>query len=467
VSDDRPPVESPTDLTRRELLRRAGTGAAALVAGGAAAQQAAGAQLKRRVYGVPKYRHKELAGTLRILQWSHFVPAYDRWFDNVYTKAWGRANDTEVIVDHVNQADLPARVAAEAAAGKGHDMVSLLAPGPQYEDRVIDHKEIVQEVARKRGKMADVCFRSSYNPKTKKYHGFPDFYAPDPVNYRSDLWGEVGLKPTTWENVLKAAPKLRDNGHPVGIGMSNEIDSNMAMMALMMCFGSFIQSRDQRVILNTKATREALSFARSLFRNGMSNEIFAWTAASNNQAMLAGRLSLALNAISITRSAELSNQDLARKIALAPIPAGPKGRLGLEHVMYTYMIWKFAENKKMATKFLADIQIKYTGAFENSRFYNFPSFPASVRNIPVRLARDPNAPKGKYNVLNTINRRYTKNVGYPGFSNAAIGELFDTFLIPQMFAEVAQGKRTPDEAARDYQRRIGSVFAKWRGRKKI
>jgi len=422
---------------------------------------------KNVAYGAPKYAKKELAGTLRILQWSHFVPAYDVWFDKTYTKAWGRANDTEVIVDHVNQADLPARVAAEAAAGRGHDLVSQLAPAPQYEDRVIDHKEIVQEVRKKRGKMADVCFRSSYNPRTKKYHGFPDFYAPDPVNYRTDLWGEIGMRPTTWDNVLKAAPRLRAKNNPVGIGMSNEIDSNMALIALMMCFGAFIQNRDQRVTLNTKATRDALKFARELFRRGMSNEIFAWTAASNNQAFLAGRLSFALNAISITRSAELTNQELARKIALAPIPAGPKGRLGLEHVMYTYMIWKFAANKKAAVKFLADIQIKYTGAFENSRFYNFPSFPNSVRNIPTRLARDTNQPLGKYKVLDEINRKYTKNVGYPGYSNAAVGELFDLFLIPQMFAEVAQGKRTPDDAARDYQRRIGSIFAKWRRRGKI
>ena len=468
MSDDRPTVETQNDdLTRRELLRRAGTGAAALVAGGAAAEKAAGAQLKRRVYGVPKYRHKELAGTLRILQWSHFVPAYDRWFDNVYTKAWGRANDTEVIVDHVNQADLPGRVAAEAAAGRGHDMVAQLAPAPQYEDRVINHKEIVQEVTKKRGKMVDVCYRSCYNPKTKKYHGFPDSYAPDPVNWRTDYWGEVGARPTTWEAVLRAAPRLRRNNHPIGIGMSNEIDSNMALMAMMMCFGSFIQNREGRVILNTKATREVLSFARSLFRNGMSNEIFAWTAASNNQAFLAGRLSLALNAISITRSAELSNQDLARRIALAPIPAGPRGRLGLEHVMHTYMIWNFAQNKRMAVKFLTDLEIKYIGAFENSRFYNFPSFPRSVTNVPRRLSRDASTPRGKYSILNTIAQRYTKNVGYPGFSNAAIGELFDTFLIPQMFAEVAQGKRTPDEAARDYQRRIGTIFSKWRRRGKI
>ncbi|HWZ86208.1 MAG TPA: carbohydrate ABC transporter substrate-binding protein, partial [Thermoanaerobaculia bacterium] len=26
--------------------------------------------------------------TLKIVQWSHFVPAYDKWFDGVFTKEW-------------------------------------------------------------------------------------------------------------------------------------------------------------------------------------------------------------------------------------------------------------------------------------------------------------------------------------------------------------------------------------------
>ena len=52
--------------------------------------------------------------------------------------------------------------------------------------------------------------------------------------------------------MLKAAPKLRAMGHPIGVGMSNEIDSNMALMAMMMCFGSFIQNKEQRVVLNSR-----------------------------------------------------------------------------------------------------------------------------------------------------------------------------------------------------------------------
>jgi multiple sugar transport system substrate-binding protein len=454
-NDDAREVEGRT--TRRDVLKRAGVGAATVATGSLFA--------KTKVAGAAKYPHRELAGTLRIIQWSHFVPAYDTWFDNVYVKRWGEANDTEVIVDHINQADIPARAAAEVAAQSGHDIFFFLSPPAQYESQVINHNEIVQEVNKKRGRMKPLAHRATYNPRTRKYFAFSDNYVPDPVNWRTDLWGEVGIRPTTWENVLRAAPRLRAMGNPIGIGMSNEIDSNMALMAMMMCFGSFIQNEEQRVVLNSKETVEVLKFGRELFRQGMSNEIFAWTASSNNQAMVAGRLSMALNAISITRTAEGTNPELASKINLAPIPAGPNGRLGLEHVMGAYVIWRFARNKETAKKFLADLEIKYIGAFENSKFYNFPSWPRSVTNIPRRLARDPVAkPAGKYRILGTIAERYTLNPGYPGYTNAAMDEIFNKFLIPQMFAEVAQGKRTPEEAARVYDRSFRGIYQRWRNR---
>src|SRR5262245_51118313 len=66
--------------------------------------------------------------TLKIAQWSHFVPDYDKWFDGIYTKAWGDKNNTEVIVDHINLKELPARGAAEVQAKKGHDLFMFLSP---------------------------------------------------------------------------------------------------------------------------------------------------------------------------------------------------------------------------------------------------------------------------------------------------------------------------------------------------
>jgi multiple sugar transport system substrate-binding protein len=450
------------ELTRRELIRRAGLGAVVLVYGGAG--------VKTSVAGAAQFRHKQLRGTLRIIQWSHFVPAYDRWFDNVYVKRWGDANDVEVHVDHVNLAELPSRAASEVAAQSGHDLFQFLSPPAAYEDRVIAVNDIVQQVERKVGKIGPVGRKSTYNPRTKKYFGFADNYVPDPVHYRRDLWGEVGLRPTSWENVRRAAPRLKAMGNPVGIGMSNELDSNMALIALLQCFGAYIQNREARVTIKSKGTRDALNFMRDLYKRGMTSEVFAWTAASNNDAFLAGRLSMALNAVSIARSAELRNLRFNRDIAILPIPDGPGPRMGLEHVMGVYVIWRFAQNKAAAKKFLVDIGTQYTGHFLNSYFYNFPAFPGSVKNVPVRLRRQtdyPNELPGRYSVLETISKRYTTNVGHPGYSNAAIDEVFNKFLIPQMFARVARDEMTADEAMRAAHRDISKIFNKWRARKKI
>ncbi|MGH2375795.1 MAG: twin-arginine translocation signal domain-containing protein, partial [bacterium] len=71
-------------VTRRDLLKIAAAGAAAASVGSFANVHFAFAQQRR----------------LTILHWSHFVPGYDRWFDGEYVKEWGRANNTEVVVDH-------------------------------------------------------------------------------------------------------------------------------------------------------------------------------------------------------------------------------------------------------------------------------------------------------------------------------------------------------------------------------
>jgi hypothetical protein len=117
------------------------------------------------------------------------------------------------------------------------------------------------------------------------------------------------------------------------------------------------------------------------------------------------------------------------------------------------------------------MQTRYTPHFQNSGFYNFPAWPGGVRGgfkaVRRAAARDQHRPLGKYTILTTIAQKYTTNVGHPGFSNAAVDEVFNKFLIPQMFAEVARGERSPDEAARVYQRQIGQIFAKWRRRGKI
>jgi multiple sugar transport system substrate-binding protein len=459
------PDEAPRSqgLTRSELLKRAGVGAAVVGAAGSGASKAFG------FAGPMKYKGRWLKGDLSILQWVHFVPDYDKWFNDTWLTSWGQQNDVHVTVDHIANTQLDARAAAEVAAQSGHDIFQFLSPPSIYEDQVINHASIVHEVERKVGKMGALAKLSTYNPKTKKYFALSDNYVPDPVIWRHDLWYGLGEAPTTWDHVLKAAPKLKNIGHPVGIGMSNELDSNMANIGMMMCFGSFIQNADNKLTINSKATVEALKFHASLYQQGETDEIFGWNPASNNNFLYSGKGSLILNAISATRTPEALGLPFSDQLWIWPIPAGPHGRYGLEHVMGCYVVWKFAKNIPAAQKFLADLCINYKQATDASKLYNFPSFPGAYpfKQIYKTAAADPHKPHGKYTILTKIAEKYTHNVGYPGFSNAAINEIFTTYLIPQMFAQVAQGKMSASDAARSAQSAMKPIFDKWRANGKI
>jgi multiple sugar transport system substrate-binding protein len=458
-------VRANSELTRRDLLKRGTAAAFAISMFGGLTDRAFG------FYGPLKYAHKQLAGELRIMQWAHFVPAYDQWLDNTYVKRWGEANDVEVKVDHINNALLYSTGASQVAAQSGHDLFWFISPPSTFQKQAIPVTDIVQEVGRKLGPMTRVARKSTYNPRTKQFYGFPDDYAPDPVQYRRSHLQEAGVSLNSWESLRQGAAKLKAIGHPVGLGMSNEIDSNMLLTSLLYCYGGFIQNEENRIVIGQGAPRrgaiEALTVMRDIYRRGMSDEVFAWTAASNNQAFLAGRLSVALNAISIARSAELSgNTPLSDDTWLASIPRGPHMRMGNEHVMGVFLIWKFAKNKAAAKKYLVDQQLGYREHFIRSGFYNFPAWTGAIKGgfkeIRRLSAQDSHKPRGKYTILTTIAEKYTTNPGHPGNTTPVMDEIYNTFLIPQMFAEVAQGKSTPSEAVSDFARKAQGIYRKWR-----
>src|SRR5260370_7739901 len=60
--------------------------------------------------------------TLKMLQWSHFVPQFDTWFDG-FAKDWGKKNGITVTVDHIPHLEEPARAASDAAAGAAHYLI--------------------------------------------------------------------------------------------------------------------------------------------------------------------------------------------------------------------------------------------------------------------------------------------------------------------------------------------------------
>src|SRR2546427_11389557 len=102
------PALTPSTVSRRRFLTVAGAGVTTSALLTMLDAREAPAQIK--------------GTTLRILQWSHFIPAYDAWYDK-FAKERGDKNGVKVRLDHIPHLDIPARMAAEFAAGAGHDII--------------------------------------------------------------------------------------------------------------------------------------------------------------------------------------------------------------------------------------------------------------------------------------------------------------------------------------------------------
>ena len=447
-------------LTRSQLLRGA--------AGAAVGTAVAGVAPSYAFAGPLRYAGRWLAGDLSLVQWAHFIPAYDGWFTK-WAREWGEQNDVDVSVDREPYTDLPALAAQEVKRQRGHDIFGFLSPPAQYEDQVIDHRDIVSEVEKAVGPYGESGRRSTYNPRTKKYFGVSDYYVPAPLIWRHDVWNNVGQSPATWDHVRDAAAPLKESGHPIGLGMANEADSNVALISFLMCFGAFLQDESGALTIDSERTIEAVRFLADVQARGGESTVYDWNPASNNQFVLSGKGSLIVNAISPIRRAEDLTMPFRRELWIWPIPSGPGGRMSLGQYTAVYSVWKFAKNREAAEKFIADVCLAASEATPASRFFNYPSFPGAhpLKQIYKAAAADTHPPKGKYSILTTVASKYTRNVGYPGHANAAVQETLDRFLVPRMFAQVSQGTLSAEDSVRATAAEMKGIWAKWRAAGKV
>jgi len=458
-------------ITRRDFIKTAGAGVLATGLG--------------PTIFIP--RQARAAGKeLKILQWAHFVPRYDQeWFDN-FAKKWGEANGVEVTVDHVNIGQVVPRASAELAAGQGHDLIETFAPPAQLEPSLLDLTDVNQEAEKRFGKQLALCKRSSFNPKTKKYYGFCHGWVIDPGDYRKSLWEKVGKAggPETWEDLITYGGEIKQkHGVQLGIGLSQEIDSNMAARALLWSYDTGVQDAKENVIINNERTIEAVKFMAELYKTAMTPEVFAWQAASNNRALIAGKASYILNSISAYRSGQKKKPEIAKDVFFVPPLRGPRGtRWTCEHVIYNYIIPKYSRSVDTAKKFLLALVENYDQSMYYSELYNSPAYfntpvPSGDRGYArVRGAKklldlhnawfdkDPFALPGeatdKLKVLKDA-LDWSTNVGHPGPASPAIGEIFGTFVVPNMMANAARGMK-PETAVLQAETLTRAIFEKWR-----
>src|ERR687891_602756 len=340
-------------MSRRDFLKASGLTLAAVACG----QNGGPVTPPEEAEGAPEVEFldpsTQISGDLSILLWSHFVPRHDEWFD-AYAQQWGEQVGVNVTVDHIDVADVPARISSEISAGSGHDLMQYIAPIPQFEPSVVDMSDLVQEAEGRYGSQVELCRISSFNPTTNRFFAYSHSWVPDPGDYRKSLWEGVGLPngPTTWQELLEGGAEIKANeGVQMGIGMTQEV--------------------------------------------------FAWTAASNNELLIAGQASYILNSISAYRTAQQANPEVANDIFFSPALEGPSDDLVAQHVMFNWIVPEFSPNPDAAKEFLLNYTHNQARATFESELYDFPAFPERVPQLPDWLNNDPfgSDPPDKLSVL--------------------------------------------------------------------
>jgi multiple sugar transport system substrate-binding protein len=405
--------------------------------------------------------------TLKIAKWSHFVPQFDPWFDN-RAREWGQQHDVQVTVETIPVEKIAAAAAADVKAGKGHDVFIFPWPPAQFYQHAIDHTEIYQRVAGKYGSIPQIAYRSTYNLKNKKHFAFADFWAPSPLHFRQDYWAKVGmpLGPGHYGSLYGGGKRLRDELHiPCGLAFTSTLEGNITLHTMLYAFRAWILSGDGEVLFNENAfAGVALKYLQQLYRETGSHDQLGWHSGGDVQAMLAGKTSCAINAISLLRVAEEQDAETASKIWLQPPLLGRSGMgvTALPHITNCSVVWSFGQNQDDAKQFVADLVDGSRTGYATSLGFNLPTYPKTVPDLIVRLTKDTQAnPHDKYLVLKDA-LHWTPNLGVPGFATPAYMEVFNSFLIPKMVQSVLKGQSTPENAAAAAAVEIQRIANKWK-----
>jgi multiple sugar transport system substrate-binding protein len=395
------------------------------------------------------------AGTLKILMSSHFVPAFDTWFDQ-WAKDWGTKNKVEVQADHILSSDLAAKNAAEVAAGSGHDLYKFSRNGEPtlYHNQMIDVGDVTKQVSEAHGGW--IPFGETLGLYEGSWHAVPEYFIDFPALYRKDIFDANGLAPVdTWDDLMKVGTLLKSKGNPIGIAINQKSnDANNTWTGVLWSHGGSVVAEDGKTVaINSQASRDMLNYAIELYNKTMTNEVLSWDDTGNNLLLASGRGSWIQNPISALRTIEHDSPDLATKIFISNTPAGPKGRM-TSVTGNSWGIANWAGSVPAAKAFLLDYYAILPEAVKASTGYNQPVL-KDLRKKPMPILGE----EPKLNVLQDFDS-VIHSVGYPGPPTPAAGEVESNWIIPLMVARAVNDKDV-NAAVEWATQKIDAIYAKY------
>lgn len=408
---------------------------------------------------------------IEITMQSHFVPAYNEWYDK-FAQQWGEANNVDVTVNHIKISALAGSLASAIAGGAGATLYAMVAPPAAFIEGLQPLNDVNKAAAAAFGQRTSVCRHSSYLPAKDMWYGLCYGYAMNPIGYRPSLWEKVGYPdgPSTFADLLKGASEIyQSTGIPGGFGISNATDTVKTIHQIIFSFGGSVQNEKGEVVLDSPETIQAMEWLKELQQEAQTPQVFTWTNAANNQSYIAGRLSFIHNPISWYRTAQSIDAKVLEDNAFIPAIKGPGGKAVVPgNLYYINVLPEYVKDKTKVTaakKFMLDFVVNSSAMVYKSKLYNFPGFPEMVPQLDAWLNHDPYGSK-PVDTLTPLaeTAKLTVSFGWPGYANPATSEIRNKRLLIQMAATVARGEKSAKEAVADTTAKIKAIFAEWRAR---
>jgi multiple sugar transport system substrate-binding protein len=432
-------------MTRRDALRLAMAGTASLALAAKAA-----AQIPRQEIAAPKLPIEKNA-SLRVLRPARFIEPDEILF-RANTAKFQQSRGVETRVDFIGWEDIRQQSAVAANVGAGPDIVIGWAEDPHvYADKIIEVTDVAEYLGKRYGGWAFLAEKYGKKDKTNDWLAIPFSGSNAPIWYRKSAVTEAGFDgiPSDHASYLKLLQAMKKNNKPAGFALGNALgDGNGFANWLVWSHGGYLIDETGKVAINSKETIAALTYLKDLYQTFVPGTL-SWGDASNNRAYAAGDCWLTANSISLYYA--VKNEPATRAIAddteQAPLPYGVVGKPPQSSLLLNSMVFKhtkFPNAAKAYIQFMMEAE-QYdpwlTGCLgywcHTLRAYNA----SALWTSDPKLALIQKATEGQF------------WSGYKGPITKAAGAVAAEYIMVQMCASVAAGQATPEEAAKEAERR--------------
>lgn len=437
-------------LTRRQSLM---LGAGAL---GGASLLGRAARAQTMEAGVPVADVKppaftiEKGASLKVLRPAKFVDPDETYF-RANTKKFTETTGVPVALDFISWEQLRPQTAVTANTGAGPDIIVGWGADPQiYTTKLVDLSDLAEYLGAKYGGWFDLAtlYGSKWGSGGKQWISIPMGGSSGPAVYRISRVKEAGFDaiPNDLNQFLTLCQNLKKNGHPCGFALGHAVgDANGFVNWLLWSHGAYAIDEQGKVAIDSKATIDALNYCKELYPT-MIPGTTSWNDASNNQAFVAGDISLTFNGVSIYFVLKNSHDKRMQAMAVdtnnALPPLGLSKQAPLSALVVNSMVFRHTRYPNAAKEYLRFMMEAPQYGPWLASCLGYWSEPLKAYAKMAFWGSDPKIAAYKFG----MDTPYYD--GYKGPIGANSSALSANYILVDMFAKVATGNSSAAAAAK-------------------